>query len=158
MKIETVSNRHGYRGYICARMGMGRSAPQHIQQLVMRDYCQKKGLTFLLAATEYCMPGCTMILDAVLNELDHLEGIVMYSLALFPEQKEKRMEMVRRIIEKGCTLHTAAEGHVVRNWDDAQRIEDIFVVKGVMQQQDANTLAWLQQYDKPLKGMPHAGT
>ena len=54
-----VSNRKGYRGYIRARQEMGRSVPQHIQQLVMRDYCKKNNLTFLLSATEYLMPTIT---------------------------------------------------------------------------------------------------
>lgn len=148
------SNRHGYRGYICARMGMGRSAPQHIQQLVMRDYCQKKNITFLLSATEYCMPGCTMVLDAVLDELDQLEGIVMYSLALMPESKQKRGELYRRVIEKGCTLHMAVEGHIIRNWDDAHKLEDIFVVKDVLQSQSSDMFGWLQRYDQE---MPNAG-
>lgn len=152
----TTPNRHGYRGYICARMGGGRSAPQHIQQLVMRDYCQKKGMEYLLAATEYRMPGCTMILDAVMNGLDHLEGIVMYSLYLFPDSREKRMEIYWRLIDKGCALHTAVEGIVIKNWDDANRIEDTWLVKEVLDEQDPSAIAWLTAWD--ATGEPgHAG-
>jgi len=142
------SNRKGYRGYICARMGGGRSAPQHIQQMVMRDYCKRNNMTFLLSATEYCMPGCTMILDAVLDELDHLEGILMYSIYLLPEHKEKRMELYNRLFAKNCVLHTAVEGHVVRSWDDAKKIEDIWLVKDVMDRQQPSELEWLTIYDR----------
>ena len=69
-------NRKGFRGYMGARMSLDRSAPQHIQQLVMRDYCKTRGMHYLLAATEYCMPGCTMMLDGVLKELRMSGGIV----------------------------------------------------------------------------------
>ena len=140
-----TSNRQGYRGYICARMEMGRSTPQHIQQLVIRDYCTKRNMTFLLSATEYCMDGCTLILDAVLADLSALEGIVMYSLYQMPTDKEKRMAMYEALFASGCELHCAAESHVIRNWDDAMRIEDIWLVRDVMLQQQG-VIDSLQQY------------
>jgi sporadic carbohydrate cluster protein (TIGR04323 family) len=92
-----------YRGYIGARLLFGRSVPQHIQQLVIRDYCQRHGLKFLLSATEYVMPGSTMMLDAALQE--DTEGIVFYSMALLPVDEEKR----RRLWASGKDIHFAAE-------------------------------------------------
>ena len=143
-----AANRKGYRGYICARMSMNRSVPQHIQQLVMRDYCQKRGLTFLLSATEYCMDHCTLMLDAVLDELDHLEGIVMYSLYLLPQAKEKRLDLYRRLFDKGCALHMAAENIVINDWDDAMRIEDTWLVHEAMQGQQPGIFEYLKTWDK----------
>lgn len=145
--MSTKPNRKGYRGYIRARQEMGRSVPQHIQQLVMRDYCKNRNMTFLLSATEYLMEGCTLILDAVLDELDHIEGIVMYSLYLFPRSREKRMELYRRLFEKGCELHAAAENIVIRNWDDVGRIEDIWLVKEVMDEQTPDIIETLGAWD-----------
>lgn len=143
-----MSNRKGYRGYICARMSMGRSTPQHIQQMVMREYCKARGMIFLLSATEYLMKGCTLILDAVLDELDAIEGIVMYSLYMFPESKEKRLRLYERLFEKGCTLHTAAEGIVIANWDDAMRIEDTWLIKEVLDEQGSDTVETLRAWDE----------
>lgn len=138
------SNRQGYRGYICARMEMGRSTPQHIQQLVIRDYCAKRNMRFLLSATEYCMPGCTLILDAVLAELDSLEGIVMYSLYQMPTDKQKRMAMYEALFVKGASLHCAAEGVAITNWNDAQRMEDIWLIRDVMEAQTHDIFEQLQ--------------
>ena len=143
----TTSNWQGYRGYISARMEMGRSTPQHIQQLVIRDYCAKRGMAFLLSATEYCMPGCTLILDAVLAELDALEGIVMYSLYQMPTDKEKRAHMYESLFAKRCELHCAAENIVIRNKEDAARIEDIWLVRDVMTGQSAEILTALAAWD-----------
>lgn len=143
-----TSNRSGYRGYISARMEMGRSTPQNVQQLVMRDYCAKKNMRFLLSATEYCMPGCTLMLDAVIDELDHLDGIVMYSLYQMPVQKEKREQLYKALFAKGCSLHCAAEGVVIANEDDAARIEDIWQVADAMAGQTPELFTQLTAWDK----------
>jgi sporadic carbohydrate cluster protein (TIGR04323 family) len=79
----------------------GRSVPQHIQQQVIRAYCEKKGFEFLLSATEYCMGG-TLILDAALEE--DTDGIVMYSMYLMPEERQKRIAAAAR-----KPIHFAAE-------------------------------------------------
>jgi sporadic carbohydrate cluster protein (TIGR04323 family) len=141
------SNRTGYRGYICARMGMDRSVPQNIQQLVMRDYCAKRGMAYLLAAVEYRMSGCTMVLDAVLNECEHLDGVVMYSVYLLPAQREKRLRMYRRLLDAGCSLHFAAENIAVESREDAMRLEESQAVMAVMRGQQAAELAYLKQWD-----------
>jgi sporadic carbohydrate cluster protein (TIGR04323 family) len=49
------SNRHGHRGYIASRPVRGQDWPQHVQNLVVRDYAQRNGLHYLLSATEYAM-------------------------------------------------------------------------------------------------------
>ena len=43
------------RGYIFSRSFMGERAPQHVQNIVIRDFCKKKSLSYLLSATEYRM-------------------------------------------------------------------------------------------------------
>ena len=60
MKIKKV------RGYIFCRSFMGERAPQHVQNIVIRDYCERNGLNYLLSATEYAMPQCYIMLEEVL--------------------------------------------------------------------------------------------
>ena len=139
-------HRQGYRGYISARMEMGRSVPQHIQQLVIRDYCAKREMTFLLSATEYCMEGCTQVLDAVLAELDALQGIVMYSLYQMPTRQDKRERMYEALFAAGCELHCAAENIAIREWSDARKIEEVWLVRDVMAGQDESLIDSLTQY------------
>lgn len=102
-----------YRGYIGSRMSNGRSVPQHIQQMVIRDYCQRNGLTFMLSATEYCMDRCTMMLDAILAEDN--DGIVAYSMFLLP----------CRTFSK--PVHCAAENYIINgeNFKELCKIGDI---------------------------------
>ena len=132
---------------MCARMEMGRSTPQHIQQMVMREYCKQKNITYLLAAVEYQMRNCTMILDAVLGDLEHLEGIIFYSIYQFPQSREKRMKMYEKIIEAGSVIHVAVEGYIIKNWEDALRVEDSIIVGEAIAQQSQSDFTYLKQWD-----------
>ena len=138
----------GYRGYMAFRPGIGRSVPQGVQQLVMRDYCAARGLTYLLAATEYCMPGSRLMLDGVLRELDRLEGLVCFSMFSLPERRRDRDLVYRRVIERGRALHMAVERFVVRTHADVERLEDIWLVKDVVDAQRADDLERLIRWDQ----------
>ena len=121
--------RHGYRGYIASRPVRGDRIPQHVQNLVIRDYAQRGGLTYKLSEAEYAMPGCYMMLESVLEELATLEGVIYYSLFMLPQRTEYRDDIIRRILGHGAQLHGAVENMAIRNWQDAQMIEDIFQVQ-----------------------------
>ena len=72
MKLKKV------RGYIFSRTFMGERAPQHVQNIVIRDYCKKNKLSYLLSLTEYAMENCHLMLEQALNELKALDGIIAY--------------------------------------------------------------------------------
>lgn len=126
--------RSGYRGYIASRpVGGGACggdrAPQHVQNLVIRDYAARLGLSYKLSATEYAMPHCYMMLEQVLAELPELEGIIAYSLFMLPERRERRREIYARVLDAGASLHAAVEGLVLAAPADVERIEDIWSVR-----------------------------
>lgn len=123
-----MSNRFGHRGYIASRPVRGQLWPQHVQNLVVRDYAARGGLDYLLSATEYAMDGCYMNLETVLEELDAIEGVIAFSLFMLPKRAERRRQLYQRIFDAGCDLHGALEGMAVRNLEDAARLEDIFLV------------------------------
>ena len=119
----------GYRGYIGSRPYFGQNPPQHVQNLVIRDFCRRKGFDFLLSATEYAMPGCHMMLNQTLAELPSLHGIVLYSLFMLPRDTDKRRAVYRRVLDHGASLHGAVESQSILNAADAARIEDIWLVR-----------------------------
>lgn len=57
------------KGYIFSRAFMGERVPQHVQNLVIRDYCQKNGYQYLLSGTEYAMEGCHLVFEQLLDEI-----------------------------------------------------------------------------------------
>ena len=119
-----MSERRGFRGYNGSRPVRGTSFPQRVQNLVIRDYAARKGLRYLLSATEYAMPGCYMILENVLGELASIEGIIAFSIFMLPARKERRLELYARVLQAGCELHGALEGLTIRSQDDIAPVED----------------------------------
>ena len=133
-----MSERIGYRGYIASRAVNGSVTPQRVQNLVVRDYARNKNVEFKLSATEYIMPNCYMILEDVLNELPQLEGIIMYSLFMLPEDKKRRRTILERIVDEGCVFHAALENLSVQSKQDILHIEDILDVNAILPQTQTN--------------------
>ena len=129
---DPVAQRQGYRGYVASRSFMGQRAPQHVQNLVIRDYAARRGLDYLLSATEYAMPGCTMMLEQLLQELDRLQGIIAYSLFMMPQRGDRRLRVYRAVLEKNASLHFAVEGLKLETAEDVGRLEDIFTVRQLL--------------------------
>ena len=130
--MTMLSQREGYRGYIASRPVRGQSTPQHIQNLVIRDYASKHDLIFKLSATEYAMPECTMILETVLNELSSLDGLIMFSMFQLPGKTNHRLKIYQRILDARCSLHAASENIVFASQEDLRRWEDIILVEKCM--------------------------
>ena len=56
------------RGYIFARPFMGERVPQHVQNIVLRDYCARKNHELLLAVVEYAMPNSYLMMESLANQ------------------------------------------------------------------------------------------
>jgi len=119
----------GFRGYIGSRSVLGHRTGQHIQNLVIRDYAERRRLLFKLSATEYAMAHCYMMLDQVVGELPAHQGIILYSMFMLPQRAERRQAVYRRVLEAGCSLHGAAEDIVLATEADIRRWEDIWLVQ-----------------------------
>ena len=128
--------RTGYRGYIASRKVAGSVIPQRVQNLVVRDFCNSRNITFKLSAVEYIMPECYMILEEVLRELPSLEGIVIYSVFMLPQDKTRRMDIYRRVLDAGCELHAALESMSIRTEEDIPTLEDVLQVQAIVSKID----------------------
>ena len=126
---DLAEGRRGYRGYVASRPFFGERVPQHVQNLVIRDYATRQGLPYLLSATEYAMPGCTMMLQQALRELGRIEGLIAYSLFMMPERRERRLAVYRQVLDAGASLHFAVEGLSLNSEDELGRLEDIYRVR-----------------------------
>ncbi len=127
-----MRNRFGHRGYIASRPVRGQLWPQHVQNLVVRDYADRHGLQYLLSATEYAMDGCFMNLETVLNELASIKGFIAFSLFMLPRSADGRCHIYDRVFAAGADLHGALEGMAIREPADAARLEDIFMLDRVV--------------------------
>lgn len=130
-----MNNRVGHRGYIGSRVYANGQAPQHVQNLVVRDFCQRNKFQYLLSATEYAMAGCYVMLEEVARESAAIEGIVLYSIHMLPRRRARRLAFCRRILSSGATLHGAVENIHICGEDDLAKLDDLF---GIMEIVAAN--------------------
>ena len=132
--------RLGFSGYIASRPIEGNRIPQHIQNLVVREYAKKNQLEFNLSATEYNCQACYLLLEQLLNEIDQVDGIILYSLFMLPERYERRKEIYQVLIEKGRTLHAAVEDYQIATWQDVDRVEAVFRLNDITKHCPSNPL------------------
>jgi len=123
---------NGFRGYIFSRPFMEERVPQHVQNIIIRDYCSKKGIHYLLSATEYAMENSTLILKQLINDLPSIDGIVAYSIFQMPEDDIERQNIFGKILSLNKEIHFAVEGLSLYDNDSLNRIEDIWQVKKTM--------------------------
>ncbi|MEK9945065.1 MAG: LIC12192 family sporadic carbohydrate cluster protein [Alphaproteobacteria bacterium] len=118
----------GFRGYIASRPIRDERMPQQVQNLVIRDYAVRNDLAFKLSATEYAMPGCFMMLNAVMEELPSLDGVILFSMFMLPPDRAARRRIYAQILDQGRELHAALENVVFRSPAEVARFEDILLV------------------------------
>ena len=128
------------RGYIGSREYAGTKTPQHIQNLTIRDYCQKNRMQYLLSITEYAMPGCYLMLQELLTEAAELDGVVLYSWWMLPKKKERRLELCRSFVDAGCSIHGALEGVSASSMEGVLKHEDVWVVEDILRDQNLEAL------------------
>lgn len=125
----------GHRGYVTSRpIFGGERTPQHVQNIVLRDYARRKGLAYLLSAVEYTMPGCFQVLEAVLAELPALDGVLCYSLFMLPEDDSRRRAVHARVLAAGKSLHFAVEDLALESDGDVERLETLWLVRKLLKQ------------------------
>ena len=108
---------------------MGERAPQHVQNIVMQDFCKKNNLIFLMSVTEYAMKNSYSILNNLISNLSEIDGIILYSLFQLPEQIKQRSNILKKILKQKKLISFAVEGLTIKNIQDLKHINDIWKIK-----------------------------
>tara|TARA_B100000989_G_scaffold298989_1_gene291715 strand:- start:9047 stop:9472 length:426 start_codon:yes stop_codon:yes gene_type:complete len=117
------------RGYMFSRNFMGERVPQHIQNNIIRNYCMQNNLHYMLSAVEYAMDSCYLILNQVVKEKNNIKGIGFYSVFQLPGDDDVRVKIMKEIIKREKTAHFCTERLTLRNFDDMNRINTIWLIK-----------------------------
>lgn len=117
------------RGYIFSRTFMNERVPQHVQNIVIRDYCVKNKYDYLLSSTEYIFKNSSLMLNQVLKELKNIDGVVAYSLFQLPETNDERKKILINILKKKKEFHFAVEGIKFSKNQDLEKIENLWLIK-----------------------------
>mgnify|MGYP006089093655 CR=1 FL=1 len=124
-----VQSRKHLRGYIFSRPFMEERVPQHVQNIVIRDYCSKNEIQYLLSATEYAMENSTIILRQLVKELPKIDGIIAYSIFQMPEDDDERKSIFNSVLSSKKEIHFAVEGFSIYDNETCEKIENIWRVK-----------------------------
>lgn len=119
------------RGYIASGPINGSRAPQHIQNQIIRDYCDRKGLRYILSRAEYWFDenASSQLWAAVKEEY---QVIVFYSLWQLPKGREERSNIIKAALVLGKELYFACENESIRDEDEYQTIEEIFLAQSTI--------------------------
>lgn len=146
-----TGSRSGYRGYMSTRAVRGAVIPQRVQNLVIRDYASRNRLPLLMTVSEFAMPGCYMILENALLELDRTLGIIAFSLFMLPPERERRQSIYRRLIDAGASFHAALENLTIHGESDVHRVEDLISAALLLER-----VPFAGRYDKSERALADA--
>ena len=122
----------GFRGYISSREFGGHRVPQHIQNFVIRDYCRRRGIDYLLSATELAMPETYIMLAQLREQVDEIDGVVFYSIEQLPTEDQDRSEFFSRMVSTGRRSYFAVEDLCIHDSESLERLEQVLCIKQVM--------------------------
>ena len=131
----------GWRGYIFSREIGGSIIPHRVQNLVIRDYAAKHGLEYLLSAVEYRMKGSFMMLKALIEERDTLDGVILYNTHLLPLDKQLRTRFFQTFLTKNKDIRFALEDLEISQEKDIEIIEDIILTRKLTNASPSNLKA-----------------
>ena len=113
------------RGYIASGEFNGHRTPQHLQNQIVKAYCDFHDLTFVLSRAEYWIDGNTNCqLWAALKE--GFRHIVFFSIWQLPVNANERAEIYDYCETNDITLHFATERICIK--ENADCIEDLEVL------------------------------
>lgn len=116
------------RGYIASGNFRGNRVPQHIQNKIIREYCRKNGLEYVMSKAEYAFQENTYSqLRAAVEE--NIPYIVMYSIWLLPTEKTLRVELLEKALTKGIRIHFACEELKLENGRQMYQIEELIAIE-----------------------------
>ena len=96
------------RGYIASGEFNGNRMPQHLQNQIIKSYCDANDLKFVLSRAEYWINGSTQCqLWAALKE--GFKNVVFFSLWQLPNSRKDREKVYEYCRLNHITLHFATE-------------------------------------------------
>ncbi len=117
------------KGYIFSRNFYGERVPQHIQNKILREYCNNNNIEYLLSATEYTIKDSSLMLSKLIKEMREIDGFIFYSIFQLPTNSEKRKKVYKKMINSKKEIHFAVEDMKLEKKSDIKDIEQILHIK-----------------------------
>ena len=117
------------RGYIFSRPFFNERVPQHIQNIVIRDFCKKNKLNYNLSLVEYAMKDSYIMFNQIVDEIDSFDGVVLYSLFQLPDSNKIRNDLCKEVLKKNKKSYFATESRIVQTLLELEKVDIIWKLK-----------------------------
>ena len=111
------------RTYVSPRKFGSWRLPVPMQNILLRDYCEKNGKIIKLPANELCIDDSYMVLNMTLDSLEEKQGIAMCSIEMLPSQREQRKALLLRGLNMGSEWHFIFENIVISKRSDIEKLD-----------------------------------
>ena len=108
---------------------MGERVPQHVQNIVLRNYCNQRNYQFFLSASEYTMNNSYIILKKTIDDISNLDGILAYSIFQMPYKDMDRLFLFKKILKLNKVIHFAVENLAVKNNETLEKVEILWKIR-----------------------------
>lgn len=136
MGADTSSDRPKkiLQGYVSHDTFGGLAIPATSQNLQMRTYVAGLDAQFKLSVDEMLLPNCHIQFYGMIRGLGDIDGIVMCSLFMLPNDPADRRWVYDRVLAAGASLHCIYESLVIDGEDDIERAEEILRMRKALAQ------------------------
>lgn len=110
------------KGYTTPRAFSGFQVPVSVQSLVLRRYCENRGLIFNHHVSENITPNSYLVLERLVVEAHLYDIISMCSIGMLPNNRNKRTQLIRRVLLEGVSLHFVFEQVILTSCDDIEKL------------------------------------
>lgn len=119
----------GYRGYIFSRKINGNFIPQRVQNLVIREFANRRKIIFKLSSTEYNIKNSFIMLNSLIQDYKFIEGVIFYSIEQLLDDEEKCLKNLRFLLKKKKIIYFALEELKVSNRNQCDKLDQILAIK-----------------------------
>ena len=115
------------RGYISSReLSDGKFVDQSIQNMIIKQACEKRSYTFQLSATEYGMSECYLMLEKIIEDLKqkNMNGIAFYSIYQLPPGK-LRTKLFKEVIKRRKIILFCYQNILIKNFKDVEKLNEL---------------------------------
>lgn len=138
------------RGYIASGEFNGHRIPQHIQNQIIKSYCDANTLKFVLSRAEYWINGGTDCqLWAALKE--GFKHIVFYSIWQLPGSENMRQKIYKYCVANQIILHFATERIQTKVDQEAFADLEVLIKSNLLISQNINYHDYLNELSKYIE-------
>jgi sporadic carbohydrate cluster protein (TIGR04323 family) len=115
-----------FKGYISSRkLSDGNYVPQKIQNMTIRNVCERYNVKYELSAAEYIFNNSFIMLQNIIDRsLKKNDGIIFYSIFQLPEEYKKRNIYLDQIIKKKKQIIFSNEKLFIQSKIDLMLVND----------------------------------